>query len=223
MGGRSSELSRIQISEVLDFMNALSPGSAFEVTSMDAPCDRDKSTPLAEVREDDFFTRDLDSALLDGRIDLAIHSAKDLPERIPDGLCVAALTPVFAPWECLVARDGCSLFDLPNGAKVGTSSVRRRRGLSELRPDLVATDIRGNVPDRVKQLDDGGYDALVLAAAGLVRLGMQDRISQVFSLEEFPPEAGQGALALVVREDDAELRRLLEPMDLGDKRMLPWA
>ncbi|MHC5034330.1 MAG: hydroxymethylbilane synthase [Planctomycetota bacterium] len=223
VGGRGSRLSRVQLGEVADLLSLLVPDAAIDTIVMTVPCDRDKSTPLAQVRADDFFTRDLDAALLARRIDLAVHSAKDLPARIPDGLCVAAVTPSLAPWECLVTRDGQSLSQLDACARVGTSSERRRQRLSMLRPDLVSCDVRGNVPERMRQLDDGKYDALVLAAVGLIRLGLEERITQVFSVDEFPPAPGQGQLALVVREDAEQLRRLLEPLDLGDEEGLPWA
>jgi hydroxymethylbilane synthase len=175
------------------------------------------------VAETDFFTRDLDRALLDGRIDLAVHSAKDLPARLPGGLAVAALTPAFAPRDALVSRRGQPLGELPPGARVGTSSDRRRQQLLALRSDLAPCDVRGNVPDRVRQLEAGRYDALVLAVAGLVRLGMEEHIAQVFGLSEFPPAPGQGALALLVRRSDRRLRRALARLDLGDRRDLPWA
>jgi hydroxymethylbilane synthase len=222
VGARPSALSHNQVGELRNILGVLLPGVELNAIDIHTPGDRDKATPLPTAA-DDFFTRDLDDALRSGRIDLAVHSAKDLPERIPDGLCVAALLPSAAPWDCLVTRHGESLADLPPGARAGTSSDRRQQQLLQLRPDLEPADIRGNVPDRVRQLDAGDYDALVLAVAGLVRLGLSDRIAQVFSLDEFPVMPGQGSLALLVRRDDAELRRLLAPLDIGDRRGLPWA
>jgi hydroxymethylbilane synthase len=221
-GARGSRLSRAQIAELAAFLDVLLPGTQIDFAPVETPGDRDRRTPLPAAAGD-FFTRDLDRALLRGRVDLSVHSAKDLPERIPDGLRIAAVTPAFAPWDVLVARDGLSLNELPRGARVGTSSDRRREALLALRPDLVAADIRGNVPDRIRQLDAGRYSALVLAAIGLTRLGLADRITQVFSPREVPIAPGQGSLALLVREDDADLLRLLEPLDLGDRRGLPWA
>ncbi len=223
LGGRGSELSRVQLAEVEGFLHMLSPATRVRTVTVDTPGDRDKQTPLPDVAQDDFFTRDLDDALLAGRIDVAVHSAKDLPERLPDGLAVATLTPSFAPWDVLVSRRGKPLDALPTGSVVGTSSGRRRDALMKLRPDLVARKIRGNVPDRLDQLDAGRYDALILAAAGLIRLDRTDRIAQVFSPREVPIAPGQGALAIVVRKADTELRRFLEPLDLGDRRGLPWA
>ncbi len=223
LGARGSRLSRIQIEETLRFVKHLLPAAGFETITMDTPGDRDRATPLPEVRAEDFFTRDLDRALLEGRIDLAAHSAKDLPPTIPDGIVVAAVLPCVAPWECLVARDGMTLDALPEGAVVGTSSARRREWLLGKRPDLVAREIRGNVHDRVAQLDAGEFDALILAAAGLVRLGLAERISQVFDLGDFQPPAGQGSLALTVRAEDHALRDALAPLDLGSRRGLSWA
>ena len=223
VGARGSRLSRAQFNELSGFLTILLPDTRLEFVPIDTPGDRDKATPLPNVRDDNFFTRDVDLALVRGEVDLALHSAKDLPEQIPAGLRVAAVTPAFAPWESLVSRDGLTLAELPTGARVGTSSDRRREALLKLRPDLVPCDVRGNVPDRIRQLDEGKYDALVLAAVGPIRLGLTDRIAHVFSPDEFPSPPGQGSLALVVREDDAGLLELLAPLDLGDRRGLPWA
>ncbi len=223
LGGRVSRLSTAQIEQARRLLEVLLPRTRVEVVRMGTPCDRDQTTPLLEVEGSDFFTRDLDLALVEGRIDIAVHSAKDLPQRIPRGVVVGGLTPAFAPWDCLVSRDGQNLHDLPAGAQVGTSSERRRTRLQALRPDLVCRDVRGNVPDRLTQLDDGKFDALVLAAAGLIRLGQIERIAQVFSLQRFPPAPGQGALALTVRCDDRRLCNALRPMDLGNREGLPWA
>jgi len=223
VGLRPSALSYAQAFETLDLLSIILPEISFETVAVEVPCDRDKTTPLPEVRQDDFFTHDLDEALRDGRIDLAVHSAKDLPVCVPEGLHIAALTPTFAPWECLVTCDGATLEVLPRGARVGTSSERRRQRLIELRPDLHLCDVRGNVPDRIEQLEEGRYDALVLAAAGLIRLGRTKQVSQVFSLEEFPPAPGQGSVALLVRNEDSQLRDCLEPIDCGNRDGLPWA
>ncbi|MHC4915917.1 MAG: hydroxymethylbilane synthase, partial [Planctomycetota bacterium] len=221
LGARGSRLSRVQVGEALRFIGQVAPAAEFEVVAMDTPGDRDRSTPLPAVAAEDFFTRDLDRALLEGRIDLAAHSAKDLPSSVPDGLVVAALLPSFAPWECLVAKNGRTLAELPPGAVVGTSSARRREWLLARRPDLVPREVRGNVHGRVEQLDAGEFDALILAAAGLIRLNLAGRITQVFDLEDFAPPAGQGSLALLVRAGDGRLRRALGPLDLGDRRGLP--
>ncbi|MHC4563177.1 MAG: hydroxymethylbilane synthase [Planctomycetota bacterium] len=221
MAGRPSHLSHVQMAEVIDLLKALDEKLAFEAVCLATPGDRDRATPLPVVVEEDFFTRDLDEAVLSGRADLAIHSVKDLPSRLAEGLCVAAVLPSVTSPDCFVGRDGRALRELPVGAKVGTSSQRRQDALAALRPDVAAVAVRGNVPERLHQMDAGDYDGLILAAAGLVRLGLANRITEVLSPAACPPAAGQGALALVVRREDEDLRRFLEPLDLGDRRQLP--
>ena len=223
IGLRPSALARVQAHEVLALLDLIAPGLQTELVELSTPGDRDKRTPLLDAGDDDFFTRDLDEALLDGRVDLVVHSAKDVPAALRPGLVTAAVTPSVGPWECLVARGGVTLGRLPAGARVGVSSARRQQRLLELRPDVCAADVRGNVPDRIAQMDAGAYDALLLAAAGLVRLGLHGRIAQVFAEDEFSPAPGQGQLAVMVRADDAELRALVAPLDLGDREGLPWA
>jgi hydroxymethylbilane synthase len=222
-GARGSRLARAQVEELRLYLAQLAPQTDLRLRTISTPGDRDKSTPLPAVREGDFFTRDLDEALLNGDIDVAVHSAKDLSAKPVQGLRMAAVTPSPAPWDCLVTRDGSRLSELPAGARIGTSSARRAEGVLRLRPDLHTADIRGNVPDRLKQLDAGDYDGLVLAAVGLIRLGMAGRIAQVFAPCELPPAPGQGQLALVIRDGNERLRRLLAPLDLGDRRWLEWA
>jgi len=218
LGCRASDLSRAQAEEVLAWLRLLAPECEIETVLFQTPGDRDKVTPLTEVGEEDFFTRDIDNALLSGAIDVALHSTKDLPRTLRTGLVVAAVTPAFAPWEALVTSDGRPLKDLPSGAVVGISSERRRAAIEQLRPDLRTREVRGDVPDRLRQIDAGSYDALILAAAGLFRLGLEHRIAQIFSLHEIPPAPGQGSLALVTRIEDEPIRRFLEPLDLGEWR-----
>ncbi len=220
--GRASRLSGVQLEEATRFLEALDPGISISTSTLATPGDRNRLTPLPEVTEDDFFTRDIDEAILAGKADLAVHSAKDLPDCLPDGLCVAALLPSILEWECLVSRDGMTLEELPDGATIGTSSHRRRDGLKALRPDLQPCDVRGDVPDRIAQMDAGKYDGLLLAAVGLVRLGLQDRISEALPPWVLAPAMGQGSLALVCRRDDVELRRFLEILDLGGGGDLSW-
>ena len=215
IGARQSLLSKTQIAEIRKFLKTLADHINLEEVFIDTPCDRDKRTPLPEIRDNDFFTRDIDQALLEGRIDIAVHSAKDLPQKLVPGLTVIAVMPSIASWDCLVSKNNVPLKSLPQGAIVGTSSVTRKENLTRLRPDIKAADIRGNVPDRIKQLDTGKFDALILACAGLIRLGLTDRIAEVFSEKVFPSTLGQGSLALVARNDDIELMEFLKPLDLG--------
>lgn len=214
IGLRSSELSRAQLGEISGLLKALSPDFEYEPVLMSSPGDRDKKTPLPLVKSEDFFTRDIDNALLAHEIDLAVHSAKDLPSELPAGLVVAARTPALVPWDCLVSRGNLSISQLPAGARVGTSSARRAECLRKARPDLCVAEIRGDVPARIAQLDDGAYDALVLAAVGLIRLALEDRISEILPPDVMETAEGQGSLALVVRKTDNRLLDFLRPLDM---------
>ncbi len=215
IGARKSLLSKAQVSEIKHFLRVLAADISLEEIPIDTPCDRDRQTPLPQVGDDYFFTRDIDEALLSRKIDLAVHSAKDLPQKLLPGLVIAAVTPSIAQWDCLVSRSNMSLELLPPRSVVGTSSISRGKNVLNLRADIEIADIRGDIPNRLEQLDNGKFDALILACAGLVRLGLTDRITQVFSEQIFPPAQKQGALALVVRADDSELIDFLKPIDLG--------
>jgi hydroxymethylbilane synthase len=166
-----------------------------------------KSDPLSVIGGKGVFTKELEDALLDRRIDIAVHSLKDLPTILPDGLSISAICEREDPRDALVLRRYAnavsgSLRDLPKGAVVGTSSQRRLAQLRALRHDVVIKDLRGNVDTRVRKLDEGQYDAVILASAGLLRLGLQSRISAAISTEEMLPAVGQGAIAIETRVDD---------------------
>src|SRR6202008_3556266 len=166
-----------------------------------------KSDPLSVIGGKGVFTKELEDALLDGRIDLAVHSLKDLPTILPEGLSISAICEREDARDALVLRsdfevEHASLAGLPDGAVVGTSSQRRLSQLKALRGDVVVADLRGNVDTRIRKLDEGQYDAVILATAGLVRLGLQDRISARISVEEMLPAVGQGAVAIETRSDN---------------------
>jgi hydroxymethylbilane synthase len=152
--------------------------------------------PLAKVGTKGLFTKEIEEALLDGRADLAVHSLKDLPTELPEGLVLAAVPEREDPRDAVVGK---KLADLPPGAKVGTSSLRRAAQLLKLRPDLQVESIRGNLDTRLRKLDEGQYDAILLAAAGLKRLGWGDRIAEILEPEQMCPAVGQGALAIETR------------------------
>jgi hydroxymethylbilane synthase len=164
--------------------------------------DKITDVPLAKVGTKGLFTKEIEEALLDGRIDLAVHSLKDLPTEVPAGLTIAAIPERDDPRDALV---GAKLQDLPAGAKVGTSSLRRAAQLRAIRPDLVIESVRGNLDTRVRKLDEALYSAIVLAAAGLTRLGWAHRIAEILSPEVMCPAVGQGALAVETRESGAAL------------------
>ena len=163
--------------------------------------DKITDVPLAKVGTKGLFTKEIEEALLDGRADLAVHSLKDLPTELPEGLVLAAVPEREDPRDAVVGR---KLADLPLGAKVGTSSLRRAAQLRQLRPDLQVESVRGNLDTRLRKLDEGQYDAILLAAAGLKRLGWGDRIAEILPAEQMCPAVGQGALAIETR---ARLRR----------------
>lgn len=190
IGTRSSRLAIKQVEEFTGYF----PDEKFEVVFFDTSGDIDKTTPISSIEGSDFFTDTIDSALLDGEIDLAVHSAKDLSDKLPEGITVAFMTKSIYPHDVLVGA-------LPLGARVGTSSQRRKEQLEKYRPDLQILDIRGNIEERLEELDRGEYDAIVVAGAGLIRLGLENRITQVLP---FNPHPLQGRLAVTVREDDYE-------------------
>jgi len=169
--------------------------------------DLDKVTPIEKVEGTDFFTDKIEQALLGHEIDLAVHSAKDLPETIPEGLAIAVITRSIDPSDVLVSRGNFKLGELPQGARVGTSSGRRKKQLLQVRPDLEVADLRGNLDERLEKLDRGEYDAIVVAAAGLIRLGLAERITERLPFET---AKGQGALALEIRKEDQELELWLK-------------
>jgi hydroxymethylbilane synthase len=168
--------------------------------------------PLSSVAGSAFFTRQIEAALLDGEADIAVHSLKDLASQDVEGLELAAILEREDPRDALVARAPCTLDTLESGARIGTSSVRRKAMLSSLRPDLELLELRGNVPTRVRKLDEGEYDAIILATAGLKRLGMGHRVQETLDLSRFVPAAGQGAIAVQVRTDDSKTAALVETL-----------
>jgi len=207
IGARGSRLARRQADQVAEGLRAAHPDLDIRIETYRTTGDRDRATPLARLPGVGFFVKELEQALADGRIDLAVHSLKDVPTRVADGLEVASAVPKRAdPRDALLSRDGVALADLPAGATVGTSSPRRRAMLLAERPDLVMTDLRGNVETRLRKLADGACDATVLAVAGLERLGAMDPRAAPLPAEVVVPAAGQGALGLEHRADDEAVR-----------------
>lgn len=206
VGTRPSPLAIKQADE----LKRLFPMVNLEVVVISTKGDRDKITPLTEVEGSDFFTSEIDSALLRGEIDLALHSRKDLPDELNEGLRIVLETESISPYDALVSRGGLKLKDLPYASRVGTSSQRRKDQIYALRQDLVLVDVRGNIGERLNLIDTGKIDALVVAHAALIRLGLESRISEIFSADNFPVHPKQGKLALVVKEDRwQEVRSIL--------------
>ena len=209
IGTRSSKLALWQADYVMDCLQKKYPELHVEKKLMTTKGDKILDAPLAKIGGKGLFTKELEQDMLAGGIDIAVHSLKDMPTEVPDGLIITAITKRYDPGDAFVSNKVKSLAELPQGAVVGTSSLRRKAQLLHARPDLVVKDLRGNVNTRLRKLDAGEYDAAVLAVAGLRRLGFGDRITEVLPKSMILPAVGQGALAIEAREDDAETRELV--------------
>jgi hydroxymethylbilane synthase len=205
IGTRASLLAVTQSTWVKEQIERHNPGTSVELVKITTRGDKILDVPLAKVGGKGLFVKELEDALLDGRADLAVHSMKDVPTDLPDGLHLAIVSERENPHDAFISNSCSDVLDLPQGATVGTSSLRRKSQLAALRPDLVIEDLRGNLDTRLRKLDEGLYDAIILAAAGLNRLGMADRITSFFSPEQMLPAIGQGALGLELRKDNDEL------------------
>jgi hydroxymethylbilane synthase len=212
LGTRGSRLALWQASHVARQLTAAAPGLHVELVTYQTLGDRVADVALPRIGDRGLFTQDIESGLRAGAIDLAVHSLKDLPTASPPDLAIGAVLEREDPRDALVSASGAPLRDLPSGARVGTSSLRRRVQLLALRGDLDVADIRGNVPTRLDKVSRGDYDATLLAQAGLLRLGLADRAAQVFGDESILPAPGQGALAVQIRTDDEDVRRLVTPL-----------
>lgn len=213
IGTRASALALWQARHVEALIKGLLDAPAIELVHIKTEGDVRTDVPLWALRGRAFFTKEIDRALLAGEVDLAVHSLKDLSTTLEPGLELAATLTREDPRDALLTRTGAGLKDLPRGARVGTSSLRRRAFLSRLRPDLTLLELRGNVPTRIERLKQGDYDAIVLAAAGVRRLGLQDHISELLSTDEFPPAVSQGVIGVACRTEDAATLKWLRPLD----------
>ena len=210
IGTRGSSLSFCQTEQVQVRLQERFPQRRFAIKTIKAQADRNPEVPLIAMGGEGVFVKELESALLRREIDLAVHSLKDLPLAIPDGLTMAAITEREDPSDALISRSGQTFEELPAGSRIGTSSLRRKSQLLCRRKDLQFLDIRGNVDTRLRKLDEGQYDAIVLAACGLIRLGLEERISDYLPLEWMLPEPGQGALGIQARAKDEDTLQLVE-------------
>jgi len=213
LGTRGSRLSLAQAGIVQDALRRYGPAVVVETVVIQTAGDRVPDAPLEHLEGIGFFAKELETALVDGRCDVAVHSAKDLPTALDPRLCLGAVLERTEPRDVLIARAGLRLATLPAGARVATSSPRRAAQLRARRPDLVIVPIRGNVDTRLAKLRRGEADALCLAGAGLVRLGWEDRITEWLEPDVMLPAPAQGALAIEVRRDDPGVRALVAPLD----------
>ncbi|AIQ14103.1 hydroxymethylbilane synthase [Paenibacillus durus] len=213
VGSRQSALALTQTGQVIDDLKRLCAEHGFpftfEVKKIVTKGDRILDVTLSKVGGKGLFVKEIEQAMLEREIDMAVHSMKDMPSELPKGLVNGAVPRRVDPRDCLITRSGQGLADLPSGARVGTSSLRRSSQLAALRPDLVIEPVRGNIDSRLRKLASGEYDAILLAAAGLTRMGWQDRVTAYLRPEECLPAVGQGALGIECRVEDNELRRLL--------------
>lgn len=213
VGTRQSALALTQTGQVIEQLEKLCLEHgipiAFEIRKIVTRGDRILDVTLSKVGGKGLFVKEIEQALLDGEIDMAVHSMKDMPWELPDGLVLGCVPTRVDPRDCLVSRDGAGLAALPAGAKVGTSSLRRSSQLRHARPDLAIEPIRGNIDSRLRKLETEGFAAIVLAAAGLARIGWKDRASEFLPPEVCLPAVGQGALGIECRGDDKELLELL--------------
>lgn len=213
VGTRKSELALTQTDWVVNRLQEVCPDLEVRVEKIVTKGDRILNVTLSKVGGKGLFVKEIEQALLDKRIDFAVHSMKDMPGEMPNGLVIGAIPVRENPFDCLLSRGGHTLNDLPAGAVVGTSSLRRQAQILACRPDLKVEPVRGNLGTRLSKMKNGQFDAIILAAAGLSRMGWKDEISQELPLEQMLPAVGQGALAVQCREEDEELLALLQKIN----------
>jgi len=215
---RKSPLAMWQAEYVRDRLMEAHPGLHVELMGMTTQGDKILDSPLAKIGGKGLFVKELEVSMLAGETDIAVHSMKDVPVEFPEGLHLAVICEREDPRDAFVSNNFKSLDELPQGAKVGTSSLRRQCQLHARRPDLEIIDLRGNVNSRLKKLDDGMYDAIILAAAGLIRLGFTDRITQFIDTGVSLPAIGQGAVGIECRSSDERVNRLLAALNDTDTK-----
>jgi len=213
---RKSPLAMWQAEHVADALRTAHPGIMVEILGMSTQGDKILDTPLAKIGGKGLFVKELEARMLEGDADIAVHSMKDVPVELPDGLHLAVIMQREDPRDAFVSNRYASLEELPVGAVVGTSSLRRQSQLSDRRPDLQIKSLRGNVNTRLRKLDEGEYDAIILAAAGLIRLGFGERIRSAIGAGDSLPAIGQGAVGIECRADDPRINELLAPLHHAD-------
>ena len=209
---RQSPLALWQANYVKDRLQQLYPDLTIELVPMVTKGDVILDSPLAKIGGKGLFVKELENALLNKEADIAVHSMKDVPMQFPEGLGLAVICKREDPRDAFVSNSYRTFAELPQGAVVGTSSLRRQCQLKALRPDLDIRSLRGNVGTRLSKLDNGDYDAIILASAGLIRLGLAERIASFIEVEQSLPAAGQGAVGIECRTDDVQVKQLLAPL-----------
>ena len=209
---RKSPLALWQAEFVKSKLASLYPDLKIELVKMTTQGDQILNSPLSKIGGKSLFIKELEIGMNEGRADIAVHSMKDVPYELPQGFEIGAILERENPFDAFVSNDYNSISDLPNGAKLGSCSLRRIVQIKAIRPDLEILDLRGNVNTRLKKLDDGEYDAIILACSGLSRLGFEDRIKQDLSPNDSLPAVGQGALGIEIKANDHKISSLIEPL-----------
>lgn len=213
IGTRGSALALAQAKDVERRIRSLKGNLNTEICVIRTRGDVIQDVPLSQIKGQGFFVKELEAALLRDEVDVAVHSAKDLPTNLHENMTIAAFPEREVANDCLVSRTGAGLAQLPRGASVATSALRRQALIAHQRPDLELRELRGNVDTRLKKLDDGQFDAMIVALAALRRLGKEQRATEVLPLDLFVPAPAQGALAIEIRRRDRELFELLQPVN----------
>jgi hydroxymethylbilane synthase len=218
IGTRGSKLALWQANWIKERLETLHPGTRVALEIIKTKGDKILDVPLAKVGGKGLFVKEIEQALLEGRVDIAVHSMKDMPAEIPTGLCIGAVPERETPMDVLIAREGLPLEKLGANPRIGTSSLRRAAQLRHARPDAVIVPLRGNLDTRLRKLVEEQLDAIVLAAAGVRRLGLADRITEILKPEIMLPAVGQGALCVETRAADPTISPLMAPLDHGATR-----
>lgn len=220
IGTRGSKLALWQANWVKSALNTQHPSLSIRLVIIKTKGDKILDVPLAMVGGKGLFVKEIEEALLDGRIDLAVHSMKDMPSEIPKGLCIGAIPERENPQDILISKKGLPLSQLEPGARIGTSSLRRAAQLLHARPDMHVFPLRGNVDTRLKKLETENLDAIVLAAAGVKRLGLENRITQFLDENIMLPAVGQGALCIEIRQNDPEVAPIVAKLEHPQTRTI---
>ena len=222
VGTRDSALALWQTNWVVENLKKLNPEYTFRLESMKTQGDKILDVALAKIGDKGLFTKELEVAMLEGTIDLAVHSMKDLPTKLPDGLIIGAICERVDPCDVLISNTFSSINELPQGARVGTSSLRRVAQLKKYRPDLEMVSLRGNLNTRMNKLERENMDGIILAAAGVERLGWSDRISQRIPFEISLPAVGQGSVGIEIRDNDEEIFKVVQTLNhpISEKAIL---
>ena len=210
IGTRGSQLALWQANWVKGKLSEWNPGMEIEIHKIKTTGDKILDVPLAKVGGKGLFVKEIEEALFDKKIDIAVHSMKDVPTDLPEGLCISAITEREDPRDALISKDGSKLKELKKGAKIGTSSLRRQVQLLNFREDFKIYQLRGNLNTRMKKLSAGDFDAIMLAAAGVKRMGWKDKITEYLPYDIFLPAIGQGALGIEIRDSDREAGKIVE-------------